>query len=266
MQSCRFSFESMPDGYPAIYEVDATENTASTNAGDYRLYVGGGSINWAFGDLFTRHQGLWWEGKMCLPYQMLHEAALQKSLQTDGRLCSMDRDEMMNDDGALLLPSLGLAACFCCAGEIYPGEEGRFAGAIGSIFVDIFEEEKRPLNAKKVAMLYAVGPKGLGCSGPQPLLDKSTFLKALEALGRRSLETVAAYNAIATHQGLPLIEKLRWCLVSGGVYRHGDVSKIEVARATLRGMKAAEARGFEVIFAYDEDVFADAWRLETEQS
>ncbi|CAJ1355783.1 unnamed protein product [Effrenium voratum] len=62
------------------------------------------------------------------------------------------------------------------------------------------------------------------------------------AFDQLEIETVAEYNDIretACDPPGPLIEEVRWCLVSGGVYRHPNVSKVDVARITIQGMKAA---------------------------
>ncbi|CAJ1426877.1 unnamed protein product [Effrenium voratum] len=64
------------------------------------------------------------------------------------------------------------------------GDQGvkDLGGATGSVFIDVFREEKRPLHSRNVAMLYVVGPKGEGCPGPWgpdagPLLDEDRFLE-----------------------------------------------------------------------------------------
>ena len=58
-------------------------------------------------------------------------------------------------------------------------------------------------------------------------------------------------------QGLELVE-VRWCLVSGGVSSHSGASKVEVASATLRGMRSVVGRMPVVTFTYDDDVFRQA--------
>ena len=113
-------------------------------------------------------------------------------------------------------------------------------------------------------MLYVVGPKGQGgAAGQGPLLPLHSFLLEVENLGRRSMQAVADYNSAQIRkradQQLPLIEEARWCLVSGGVYRHMDASKLDVAKATLKGMHGVSAPSVLVTFAYDDDNFRRAY-------
>ena len=54
------------------------------------------------------------------------------------------------------------------------------------------------------------------------------------------------------------MEEIRWCLVSGGKYKHPDATKEEVARATLAGMIAVKDKPL-TTFTYDEDVFRVAF-------
>merc|ERR1711974_71134 len=80
-----------------------------------------------------------------------------------------------------------------------------------------------------------------------------------------ALEAVDRYNrgwARSSTPGqaqLPIIEEIRWCLVSGGVYRHGDASKVDVAKATLHGMMSAACGDLRVPFAYDDNCFLQAY-------
>ena len=62
-------FEPKPDKFSALYLEEPERNTAACNAGDYLLYLGGGSINGAFGKLLQKEQGLVFSGyhpKKCL--------------------------------------------------------------------------------------------------------------------------------------------------------------------------------------------------------
>merc|ERR1719343_386000 len=60
---------------------------------------------------------------------------------------------------------------------------------------------------------------------------------------------------------LPRIEILRCCLLSGGVYKHREASKVDVAESLIRGLlKANIGNEFTLDFAYDEDVFFEAWK------
>lgn len=270
-----FRFEPKPDTFSALYLDHPASNTAAVNAGDYRLYVGGAAINRAFADLLKKEQGIPYPHE---DYQTLHEVMLRGSRERGSTLVSAKDLQGLTQ----MLRSVRLATCYCRAGEVLP-EEGaggsptdvaRFGGAIGSVFVDVFEEKSRPLHEKNVAMLYVVGPKGEGCAGPKregtgPLFDRAAFIAGVEKLATNALELVAAYNDrqrdAPADQRFPLIEEIRWCLVSGGVYRHESATKLDVARATIRGMKAASGTaGLAVTFTYDENVFQLAAQAEDE--
>ena len=62
------------------------------------------------------------------------------------------------------------------------------------------------------------------------------------------------------------IKNIRWCLVSGGSYRHEKISKVEVARAAMEGMKRARLGNQEltVTFLNDDNSFARAYQEEQE--
>jgi len=272
VKGIQFDFEPEPESFSALFLDAPARNTASCNAGDYRLYVGGGAINKAFGDLFKKEQGLQF-GRISEDYQQLHMELLHASRKAGRKLVSA-RDL---PKAAEILPKLSLLASFGrAADEVEPeGMEGtspELRGAIGSVFIDVFQQEQRPMHPKNVAMLYVVGPKGEGATGPLgpgtgPLYDEDRFLESLEVLATKSIEAVAEYNDIRETSCGPVpgppIEEVRWCLVSGGVYRHESVSKVDVARITIQGMRAARgADGLVVTFAYDEDVFKKAWQIE----
>jgi hypothetical protein len=114
-------------------------------------------------------------------------------------------------------------------------------------------------------MLYIVGPKGQGCVGPKDgtLLNRNDFIMAVENMAERALNLVVSHNKVRPTES---IEIIRWCLVSGGVYRHPQVSKLEVAYHTLVGMRRSEAcNTLTIDFTYDEDVFKTAYKkLESE--
>mmetsp|Transcript_15672 Transcript_15672/g.28509 ORF Transcript_15672/g.28509 Transcript_15672/m.28509 type:complete len:659 (+) Transcript_15672:29-2005(+) len=253
-----FSFDPAPaEGeFSPLYTATPACHQASTNAGDLDLYVGGGAINWAFGELFKREQGLRF-GKYSQPYTALHKSLLAASRASGGSVASATAiDELV-----AVLPQLSLCAAFGWAGEDLDGDKKGHEGATGSVFLDIFAAHARPFRQEyNVAMLYVVGPVGLGCTrkGIRPALDRDDFLQCVERLGRRSVQAVQTYNNLRLdpqNAGLPPIEEVRWCLVSGGVYKHPDVTKLEVAAATLQGMLHATSADLRVKFSYDEDVF-----------
>ncbi|CAK0901336.1 unnamed protein product [Prorocentrum cordatum] len=254
----RFRCEEKPSsGFSPLFLSEPTLRTAAVNAGDYRLYLGGGSINRSFGDLLKEQQGLVF-GKVCEHYAKLHSVLLAASRAARGGVVAA-RDV---PEAEKLLEPLHLSASVGQSGDALVDDT--IESASGAVFLDVFLEARRPLAPGNAAMLYVVGPKGDKCRGPRgpgagPLLPRGDFLASVERLGKRALELVGAYNRAGDGAR---IEEVRWCLVSGGVYCHGDVSKLEVASATLRGMLSAKgARSLTVTFAYDDDVFRQACEL-----
>lgn len=261
-----FLFEPRPDKFSPLYLKDPERNTAACNAGDYLLYLGGGSINGAFGKLLEKEQGLAFLGDhpKAMPvqtdYQDLHALLLKASRERGGKM--VVASELPNTSG--FLKGARLTECFAVAGEAFGKEDPRFEAAVGSAFIDVFEEASRPLHQRNVAMLYVVGPKGEGgFAGQGPLLPLDTFLASVERLGRHALQLVVDYNTAQVKQDLahqlPFIDEVRWCLVSGGVYRHSNASKLDVASATLRGMMRVGGNKPMITFTYDEDVFQRAY-------
>ena len=125
-------------------------------------------------------------------------------------------------------------------------------------------------------MLYVVGPRGQGCEESKsprynttresrelevPLEDKASFIKSIEELSETAMNTIHEYNTkvVPTRPELPSVNEVRWCLVSGGVYKHKDVSKLDVAEATIKGMMLAKAN-ISVTMMYDDDVFKQAYK------
>jgi len=254
-----FVCEGRPTGSNSpLFHPCPTKRTIGMNAGDKRLYVGGKKMNGAFAELLwaTQHlnmecdtRGVW----RCWGYASLHRAVLQASREKGG--CPVSSIEV--PQVASLLCELHLEECMGVAGDSFPEDDIGLQSATGCAFLDVFTEDARPLSLDNIAMLYVVGPKGEGCTGPQgqgPLLDKSRFLSAVEALAKRALNLVSTYNQTAK---LP-VQEVRWALVSGGVYCHAKATKLEVAKATVRGMLAADTAGIQVTFAYDDNAFFSA--------
>jgi len=265
-----FSFCGKPLRYTPIYEKNPANNTASVNAGDYNLYVGGGAINRAFANAL----GL--EARN--GYRQLHSLLLRQAEETPGQLVQFaPSPEHPTADG--LLSELRLSGSFA---RLPGGLVARARGPVGSAFVDVFEPARRPRSAQNVAMLYVVGPKGQGARGGHgPTVGgREAFLEAVTEMAANALCAVKEYNLLQANVSnisaavLPRIDTLQWCLVSGGVYRHPDTSKLDVALATVEGLLAGASGPAEgdpadgdpdgalprVRFAYDDGVFEEAMR------
>ena len=255
-QSPRLEFEKMPTSkFSPLFLDQPSRRTVAVNAGDYRLYVGGYAINGAFAELLKQRHGLALE-TLHDAYTELHSALLAASRANGGTL--VDATQM--PEAVSLMTELKLAASMGIAGEGADEDEFGLQAASGAVFLHIFLGGSEPNGAAgNVAMLYVVGPKGEWCTGPKqgPLLPLERFLSAVERMSRRALEIISEYNRRTA--AVASIQELRWCLVSGGVYCHWNATKLDVARATLRGMREAKVFGLEVVtFTYDEDIFQKA--------
>eukprot|EP00401_Gymnodinium_catenatum_P077874 CAMPEP_0117520550 /NCGR_PEP_ID=MMETSP0784-20121206/33224_1 /TAXON_ID=39447 /ORGANISM="" /LENGTH=342 /DNA_ID=CAMNT_0005316543 /DNA_START=1 /DNA_END=1029 /DNA_ORIENTATION=+ len=250
--SLRFGFCGKPKKYTAIYEASPATNTASVNAGDYLLYVGGGSINLAF----ARALGL---PNRKNAYQVLHEAMLEAAEATPGVLQRLEDVQTAKAEvAATAARELGLFGTFARVAR---------GGRVGAAFLDVFDAPARPLNERNVAMLYVVGPKGQGAPGGHgpTVPGREDFLQAVEDMAANAMHTVCEYNLIAAVDGeLPRVDTVQFCLVSGGVYRHPEASKFDVASATVVGLRSAvesfsSSEAAPVVrFAYDDHAFEDA--------
>lgn len=258
----RVSFEAKPDEFSPLYLETPVRSTASVNAGDYRLYVGGLAMNGAFAKMLHHEQGLdydenVWQRWELLQYTQLHLDLLAASRNAGNAFVASPNLPAVE----VLLGDLNLSAACAVAGvpsnQDVPGHES----ASGAVFLDVFAVGKQLLAEKNVAMLYVVGPKGEGCTGPKqgPLLDRACFQAGVRSLAKRALDLVGTYNR--DWAAGALIEEVRWCLASGGVYCHPDVKKVEVAAATIHGMRDSNI-DVSVTFTYDEDAFRQAFESE----
>lgn len=258
----RFFFEAEPDQYSPLYLETPARNTAAVNAGDYRLYVGGHAINGAFAEMLYYKQGLDYDANVwhdcwrweLLQYTQLHHELLAASRNAGNAFVASPILPAVET----LLGNVHLSVACAVAGIPSDQDMPGHKSASGAVFLDVFAAGKRPMAETNVAMLYVVGPKGEGCVGPKqgPLLDRACFLAGVRSLAKRALDLVGTYNRDWA-AGVP-IEEIRWCLASGGVYCHPDVEKVEVAAATIHGMRDSNMDVL-VTFTYDEDVFRRAF-------
>lgn len=259
----RFSFEAKgPEEYPPLYLATPGRSTAAVNAGDYRLYVGGYQINGAFAEFLHEHMGLCYDMDMwnrweLLRYTQLHRELLAASRNAGNAFVTSPDVQAVKS----YMDDLHISLACAMAGEASDQDTPGHESASGAVFLHVFVAGKRPLAEKNIAMLYTVGPKGEGCGGPKqgPLLNKERFLAGVQELAKRALDVVGTYNR---HWAVNNpIEEVRWCLVSGGSYCHPDVQKVEVAAATIHGMRDS-AVDILVTFTYDEDAFRRAFEEE----
>ena len=97
------TFQEKGGRYSELNLDDAANATASVNAGDYHLYVGGSNINMAFMDLFIRTQKLTkTNGRQ--EYAIMHKELLNKSFALGGKMVTAST----SIDNAEKLLSIGI--------------------------------------------------------------------------------------------------------------------------------------------------------------
>mmetsp|Transcript_26161 Transcript_26161/g.62420 ORF Transcript_26161/g.62420 Transcript_26161/m.62420 type:complete len:347 (+) Transcript_26161:6-1046(+) len=241
--------------FTPLYEPAAPESTAaapqgtfaSVNAGAFALYIGGAAINAGFA------RALKSAGHDIDAYESFH-SALYKAAEDAG---ATGLQHWSNEAEPPLEPlPKGLQSSAVLLSEL-PDRFIRQGSRAGTVFVDVFAEGFEPLdNAGNRAMVYVVGPEGSQAE------DAGDFERGCEVAGENLLRAVSLHNK--GQEGSKRIDIVRMCLVSGGLFRHSDLSKVEVAGAFIRGM----SRGFSpqdsphVQFAFDEDSFKLAYEVE----
>ena len=154
-----------------------------------------------------------------------------------------------------------------CVGKAGPADCSNkallFESRVGSVFLSIFEDGTNPLHERNMGMIYALGPKGHGGGGPkgrlnEPTFDEKAFIKTIVDIGSSTVAIINSYNNSCPAE-TPKIEEVRWCLLSGGSYRHPKVSKVEVATAIIEGISLPFAgEKLSATFEYDDDAFKTA--------
>ena len=253
-----------PGKFSVVYLEQPDANFASLNAGDYDLYVGGGAINKAF-CVALEACGQKPNGK----FQELHKALLKKAGASPGELQWVGSEDV---------DAWALEDCIGCCGLLPAANRFQQLSPVGLVSITVFPEGRRPMKSdRNVAMMYAVGPN---CGdtlkeGRRDVDDmtKAQFLEVLKEVGAAMASAIRQYNeaavagpTLAAPAGvmLPRIDVLRVCLLSGGVYKHTDASKVEVASALIQGLVACGAGPAMPLldFAFDEDCFQKAWKME----
>lgn len=187
------------------YESQPTRsvNLASLNAGNSPLlYVGGGGINASFETaLSPQNTSL---------YQTRHLELLRRHSSNSEFVSSRYEDTDPSTFSLLLNNPVGKA-----------GHND------GIVFIDIFSPEKRPYNVpSNVAMVYVAPPLGAEYESDEAFVD------AVGKTSRNVARCVARYNQLSTdHDDLPLIESLRLCVFSSGIYNR--TPKVDVSYLAL---------------------------------
>nr|PVC51008.1 hypothetical protein MACL_00001866 [Theileria orientalis] len=225
-----------------LYETNPTEFVVSVDAGNPELSVGGAGVNGAFGSLFQ---------------EMGYDLNSFRTLFTD--LLKHTR-KLNNEDPTQFMataeePNNHVLFSLCRI----PNDSSYFKHENeGVVFVTIFKNKFPHSNSHNLGFVYVVGPNGANYK------TVDDFLDAVHKLGDNMVTALCDYNGTAkreTAKKLPRVTTCRLCLVSGGIYKHPEVTKLDVAKSLLNGVAEGYRHGPtpRFNFAYDEDVFRVAW-------
>jgi hypothetical protein len=246
---------------------------ASLNAGDERLYVGGGAINKAFNiairkdiydtelyELSTQmHLSCYMD---C--YNVKEEEDLNPDIYTRTKYLNIVNNEyIISKSGTLhhfdAFKKGGKFENNPYFKDIYLYiSESRLCDFLsnslyaGDIFIDILKT-KPYNNETNKAMIYCVGPKGIKSTA-------DNFKNAVYIVGKNIANAIYLYNnKIDTEK----IDYVRICLISGGSFKHKNVSHIEVAECLIKGINEVnvnrQVKNIVYNFAYDNDAFRQAF-------
>lgn len=281
-----YTFEEKNGSFTAVYEKSGytypnIENKpatfmASLNAGDEQLYVGGGAINKSFNIALTTDNNDTSINDVSTASTAMH------------LLCYMDCYNLQEDEG--IIPDKNSRINYLKkvnakylnankAGTLHHFDEfkagGKFANNTyfkdmylyisesrlenfvsnslypGDVFIDILKTSPYNNEANK-AMLYCVGPRGESTA--------DDFKNAVYIVGKNIANAIYHYN---NKKDTESIDYVRICLISGGGFKHEDVSRIEVAECLIKGINNVnvnrQAKNIVYNFAFDNDAFKQAF-------
>jgi hypothetical protein len=278
-----YTFEEKRGSFTPVYEksgytysnVEDKPATfmASLNAGDEQLYVGGGAINKSFNIALTSDK---------------NDTTLFDVSTAMHLLCYMDCYNLQEDEG--IIPDKNSRIIYLKkvnakysnankAGTLHHFDEfktgGKFANNAyfkdmylyvsesrlenfvnnslypGDVFIDILKTSPYNNEANK-AMIYCVGPRGESTA--------DDFKNAVYIVGKNIANAIYHYN---NKKDTENIDYVRICLISGGGFKHKDVSRIEVAESLIKGINDVnvnrQVKNIVYNFAFDNDAFKQAF-------
>ena len=258
--------------YPNAEDKPATF-MASLNAGDEQLYVGGGAINKSFNIVLRTDD---------------NDTTLNELSITMHLLCYMDCYNIQEDEG--IIPANYSRINYLKkvnanynitnkAGTLHHFDEFKAGGKFennayfkdmylyisesrldnfvsnslypGDVFIDILKTVPYNNEANK-AMIYCVGPRGGSTA--------DNFKNAVYIVGKNIANAIYHYN---NKKDTENIDYVRICLISGGGFKHEDVSRIEVAECLIKGIHDVnvnrQVKNIVYNFAFDNDAFKQAF-------
>lgn len=239
-----------PTKFTAVYDEAPKDTFASLCSGDASLGVGNGGISEAFADVLRNAE------QDVSKYEAVHKALLKKALAEASENAENKERTMLIEATGETHPDLKTSYCRTCPG--IKSEDG----STGAVFIDIFDDGKKPFQANNYAMIYVVAPKGS---------DFDTVEDFLEAVRKTAVNLMTAFcdfNGMVkrskSNAPLPLkrINVIRVCLFSGGSNIHPKAEKKDVAYAILQGLSKGYHYGPSprLNLAFDgDDVFQQVW-------
>jgi len=279
----KYTFEEKIKYFTPVYEQSSyiyqnTEDKPSTfmaslNAGDERLYVGGGAINKAFNiairtdncdtELYELSTNMHLSCYMDCYNVKEEEDLIPDTYSITKYLNKVNNEYLISKAGTLhhfdafkkgskfennpyfkdmYLYISESRICDFLNNSLYPGD----------IFIDILKNTPYNNEANK-AMIYCVGPKG-GRS------TADNFKNAVYIVGKNIANAIYHYN---NKMDTEKIDYVRICLISGGSFKHKNVSHIEVAECLIKGIHEVnvnkQVKNIVYNFAYDNDAFKQAF-------
>jgi hypothetical protein len=243
-------------GFVAAFDRKPAKNFVFLVPGDEELFVGGGALNGAVGKLLQSEAGqpiaftsqvdddgklLWVFDKTTCVYRRMHEKLFERSSSEIGELGEL----VVSTASERVDTPVSFCAARLCNQSPHP---------FGAAFLDIFKGDRRPYGCEKnIGLIYTAGPLGKNAKadgeGPvdpaRATLVKDSPTEFLDEVSKTAMNVMCAildYNTF--HAGrleTPKIEVVRVPIISGGIFKHPDVKKHEVALALLWGIHSALA-------------------------
>ncbi|SCM13237.1 DNA/RNA-binding protein Alba 4, putative [Plasmodium chabaudi adami] len=240
------SFCDKPDKFTPIFDESPGEYMCSVNAGDNNLHVGGEGINGAFSELLSSH------GHEVDNYESLFKDLLSKAVKENTDKPDDEVKSVLYESVEKKYPDVKLALCRV-RNSLKKGSDY----TTGSVFIVTFKKKFPHKKEKNMGMVYVVGPKGKNFSSVEDFLD------AVHETAENLMTALCDYNGLVKREEIKHVRMntCRICLFSGQAFKHSNASKLDVAKYILNGLAVGYRHGPSprLNFAYDENVFKDAW-------
>ncbi|SBT79949.1 DNA/RNA-binding protein Alba 4, putative [Plasmodium malariae] len=232
------SFHEKTDNFTPIFDENPNEYICSVNAGDNNLYVGGEGINGSFSELLSA------QSQEVDKYEAL--------FKDNGEKPDEEVKSVLYANVEKNYPDVKLALCRI-RNSLKKGSDY----TTGSVFIVTFKKNFPHKKEKNMGMVYVVGPKGKNFS------SSDEFLEAVHETAENLMTALCDYNGLVKREEIKHVRMntCRICLFSGGIFKHSNVSKLDVAKAILNGLAIGYRHGPSprLNFTYDDNVFKDAW-------